>query len=44
MEQDARDKVGGVAAFADYAVAAMQALERQPLESLLEGDAQWPPI
>ena len=43
MEQDAAD-TGGVAAFADYAVAAMQALERQPLETLLEGDAQWPPI
>jgi cytochrome b pre-mRNA-processing protein 3 len=49
MAQDAGDKavkekVGGVAAFADYAVAAMQALERQPLEALLEGDVQWPPI
>ena len=44
MEQDAGDKARGIAAFADYAVAAMQALERQPLESLLEGDAQWPPI
>jgi cytochrome b pre-mRNA-processing protein 3 len=42
MAQDA--KAGGVAAFADYAIAAMQALERQPLETVLEGDAQWPPI
>ena len=44
MAQDAADKAAGIAVFADYAVAAMQALERQPLEALLEGDVQWPPI
>ena len=43
-DKDVKDKASGVAAFADYAVVAMEALERQPLETLLEGDAQWPPI
>ena len=30
--------------FVDYAVAAMQALDRQPLDDLLQGDPAWPPI
>jgi cytochrome b pre-mRNA-processing protein 3 len=33
---------GDVVAFADYAVAVTADLERQPLDVLLEGDAQWP--
>jgi cytochrome b pre-mRNA-processing protein 3 len=28
----------------DYAVAATQALDRQPLDDLLQGDPAWPPI
>ena len=31
-------------AFAGYAIGTMAGLERQPLDSLLEGDVQWPPI
>jgi cytochrome b pre-mRNA-processing protein 3 len=31
-------------ALADYAVMAMDKLERQPLDTFLQGDAQWPPI
>lgn len=31
-------------AFADYAIAAMDKLERQPLDQLLGGEVQWPPI
>jgi cytochrome b pre-mRNA-processing protein 3 len=30
--------------FVDYAVAATQALDRQPLDDLLQGDPAWPPI
>jgi cytochrome b pre-mRNA-processing protein 3 len=33
---------GDAAAFADYAVIAMADLERQPLDSLLQGDITWP--
>jgi cytochrome b pre-mRNA-processing protein 3 len=43
MQKAPEDKVGGAAAFAGYAVTAMQTLERQPLDTLLQGDAQWPP-
>jgi len=31
-------------ALADYAVMAMDGLERQPLDTVLKGDVQWPPI
>jgi cytochrome b pre-mRNA-processing protein 3 len=43
MDGNCEDKTGAAAAFADYAVTAMQTLERQPLDVLLQGDAQWPP-
>jgi cytochrome b pre-mRNA-processing protein 3 len=36
--------VGRTGPFVDYALAAMQALDSQPLDPLLQGDPAWPPI